>query len=287
MKSILVTGANKGIGFAVTEAVMREQPGYKVIMAARDGRRGNAARDTLLEINEAWSDRIAVLELDVASDPSVSGARDALANGSNISLPLHGLVNNAGQGTGSLDAILDVNVRGMRRVCEAFAPDMVTGARIVNVTSAAGPNFVAECDSGRRKFFLDPELSWEEMTAFMRECEEIGETNWSMMGMGSQSRYGLSKALANSYTANLARRYPQLIINACTPGFIETDLGREFLGDRTPAEAGMKAPADGAQVIMFLLFGDPVGTGHYYGSDCLRSPMDRYRAPGSPAYTGT
>jgi hypothetical protein len=37
---------------------------------------------------------------------------------------------------------------------------------------------------------------------------------------------------------------------------------------------------------MFLLFGHPEGNGRYYGSDALRSPMDRYRAPGTPAYDG-
>jgi hypothetical protein len=48
----------------------------------------------------------------------------------------------------------------------------------------------------------------------------------------------------------------------------------------------MKTPAEGARVIMHLLFGESPGSGHYFGSDSLRSPMDRYRAPGSPAYAG-
>jgi len=33
------------------------------------------------------------------------------------------------------------------------------------------------------------------------------------------------------------------------------------------------------------LMGDPIGSGHYYGSDCVRSPLDRYRAPGDPPYS--
>ena len=48
----------------------------------------------------------------------------------------------------------------------------------------------------------------------------------------------------------------------------------------------MKPPAAGARCPMALLFGELEGNGHYYGSDALRSPMDRYRSPGSPAYTG-
>ena len=36
---------------------------------------------------------------------------------------------------------------------------------------------------------------------------------------------------------------------------------------------------------LFLLFGSSQGSGHYYGSDARRSPLDRYRAPGSPEYS--
>ena len=158
---------------------------------------------------------------------------------------------------------------------------------MVNVTSAAGPNFVAACDAQRQAFFLDPAVDWHALASFMESCEGLSPQGLQDLGMGSSSPYGLSKACANSYTLYLARRHPQLFINACTPGFIETDLGMDFLGGRTPAEAGMKTPAEGARVIMSLLFDPPRGSGHYFGSDALRSPMDRYRAPGSPEYTGS
>ena len=120
----------------------------------------------------------------------------------------------------------------------------------------------------------------------MTECLDLAPGGLASLGIGSDSPYGLSKACANSYTLYLAKCYPKLLVNACTPGFIETDLGREFLGKRTPADAGMKSPAEGARVVMTLLFGQPKGTGHYFGSDGLRSPLDSYRAPGSPEYSG-
>jgi carbonyl reductase 1 len=37
---------------------------------------------------------------------------------------------------------------------------------------------------------------------------------------------------------------------------------------------------------MFLLFDESGGSGRYYGSDGVRSPLDRYRAPGSPPFEG-
>jgi carbonyl reductase 1 len=35
---------------------------------------------------------------------------------------------------------------------------------------------------------------------------------------------------------------------------------------------------------MHLLFDELEGNGRCYGSDAKRSPLDRYRAPGSPPY---
>ena len=288
MKRILVTGANKGIGLAIVEAILREQPQYSVILGTRDIQRGQAARDRLLSVNAAWSDRIDVLELDVSSDRAVAEARaSVLDRDSDTSPPLFGLVNNAGLATGTLGEILDVNVHGIRRMCQAFVAVMPPGGRIVKVTSAAGPNFVARCNKQRQDFFVDPEITWEQLEQFMTDCQQLEGDGLESLGIGSDSQYGLSKACANSYTLGLARRHPHLLINACTPGFIETDLGTAFLGDRSPAEAGMKTPAEGARVVMHLLFGHPEGTGHYYGSDALRSPMHCYRAPGTPAFTGT
>ncbi len=286
MKFIVITGANKGIGLAVVEAILREQTQYAVILGSRDRGRGEAARNELLAIDPAWSDRVEVFELDVSSDRSVSLAAERIAERrEGDSLRLAGLVNNAGAINGSIAEVLEVNAYGIRRMCRAFAPLIEEGGRIVNVTSASGPNFVARCDADRQAFFTDETMTWERLDAFMQQC--TGLRSLDTLGMGGGAAYGLSKACANVLTIHLAKQYPDLVVNACTPGYIDTDLGRETLGSRTPEEAGMKAPADGARAIMKLLFETPRGVGHYYGSDGLRSPMDHYRAPGSPEFTGT
>mmetsp|Transcript_18598 Transcript_18598/g.62349 ORF Transcript_18598/g.62349 Transcript_18598/m.62349 type:complete len:132 (-) Transcript_18598:33-428(-) len=104
----------------------------------------------------------------------------------------------------------------------------------------------------------------------------------------SMFAYGLSKACLNAYALALARLRPDLQVNSCTPGFIETDLTRRMAerAGRTPADMGMKEPAHGAQVPVRLVLGDVEGSGRYYGSDGLRSPLDCYRAPGDPPYEG-
>ena len=285
MKTILVTGANKGIGLATVEAILREQSEFAVLLGSRNLERGQQAVEDLLAKNSFWNQRLRAIELDVSDQRSIDAAMRNLQQtiGSNESL--YALVNNAGMGSGELSDVLNVNLYGIKRCCEAFIPFLTTGGRIANVTSASGPNFVANCDQERQDFFCDPETDWTALHQLVTQCQQIHPGDWYSLGMHSQSFYGLSKACANSLNRYLADKYPNILINACTPGFIETDLGKEFLGHRSPQEAGMKTPADGARVIMSLLFGEARGSGYYYGSDGLRSPLDRYRAPGSPEFS--
>ena len=81
---------------------------------------------------------------------------------------------------------------------------------------------------------------------------------------------------------------PKLTINSCTPGFVETDMTRPMAkaNGKTPDEMGMKTPEQGSSASTFLMMGEVPGSGMYFGSDCLRSPLDRYRSPGDPSYEG-
>lgn len=51
------------------------------------------------------------------------------------------------------------------------------------------------------------------------------------------------------------------------------------MGARGTPEQGAKVPVD-------LVMGAARGPGFYFGSDGVRSPLDRYRGPGDPPYTG-
>ena len=169
-------------------------------------------------------------------------------------------------------------------------PLLASDARVVNVTSASGPSFVAKCDERRQRMFTNPDVTWPEIEAVMKEALaiEIDRGSFAAVGLGDGDAYGLSKACANAFTLAFAREHPGLRVNACTPGFIETDLTRPYVdrSGKTAKEMGMKSPTEGTRCPMHLLFGTLDGNGRYYGSDTLRSPLDRYRAPGSPAYTG-
>lgn len=293
MRRVVVTGANKGIGLAIATAILEKHADTAVVLGSRSIERGRAALESLTASHPEWAERVSVVELDVASDASVSRAASEIGDRFGRSpRPLYGLVNNAGVGgKAGLKAVFEVNTLGVRRVCEAFLPLLdESRGRIVNITSAAGPSFVAKCSPERQRFFLDKTLEWSELEAFIRECLAIegNAAAFAERGLADGDAYGLSKACANSYTQILAREHPNLRINACTPGFIETDMTRGYAiaQGKAPAELGMKPPAEGTRSALFLLFGEPEGNGRYYGSDAQRSPLDRYRSPGDPPYTG-
>jgi NAD(P)-dependent dehydrogenase (short-subunit alcohol dehydrogenase family) len=290
MRRILVTGANKGIGLAIAEAILKEHADTFVYLGSRDRERGRAAAAGLVGKHSGWNERIEVVALDVSNAGSVSDASGTVAEGLRGEA-LYGIVNNAGiGGDEGLAALFETNTLGAERVFQAFAPLLTSKARIVNVTSAAGPSFVATCSLDRQRFFLDAQTTWPALRAFIDECLQItgGAPAFAAKGLGDGSAYGLSKACANTYTLILAREHPGLSVNACTPGFIITDMTRRYAESqgKSPADLGMKTPMDGAKAPVHLLFGALEGNGRYYGSDGKRSPLDRYRAPGSPEYTG-
>jgi NAD(P)-dependent dehydrogenase (short-subunit alcohol dehydrogenase family) len=293
MRRILVTGANKGIGLAIARGILAEHDDGFVLLGCRDPGRGESARRALSAEHPSFGDRSRVVEIDVTSDESVTRAAATVREAFGGKGPLYAVVNNAGIGSGEtgMKAVLGVNTVGLCRVCEASLPllDPDRG-RIVNVTSAAGPNFVAKCSAERQRLFLDPNTGWADLEALMDECVALegSEGAFEKKGLGDGNAYGLSKACANTYTLQLARLHPSLRINACTPGFIETDLTRQYAASqgKSPADMGMKSPDEGARCPLFLLFGEPEGNGRYYGSDAVRSPLDRYRSPGAPPHVG-
>ncbi|HJK96409.1 MAG TPA: SDR family NAD(P)-dependent oxidoreductase [Polyangiaceae bacterium LLY-WYZ-14_1] len=292
-KRVLVTGGNKGIGLAIVRGILAHGPETVAILGSRDPGRGAEARDALRSEDQSWGDRLELLEIDVSSAASVQEAAQGLARrfgDDDGGAPLYGLVNNAGIAHGEMAAILDVNVAGVKRVTDAFVPLLQRKGRIVNVTSGAAPSFVEKCTPERQKQLTDPAIRWEDIDGLMAEALRIEAEGGSFpdAGFGDGRAYGLSKALANALTLLTAREHPELQVLACTPGFIETDLTRPMAESRgaTPAELGMKTPGEGAETPLKLLFGAIEGTGRYFGSDGERSPMHRYRSPGSPPYQG-
>jgi NAD(P)-dependent dehydrogenase (short-subunit alcohol dehydrogenase family) len=92
------------------------------------------------------------------------------------------------------------------------------------------------------------------------------------------SGYGLSKALLACYTMLLAKEHPEWVVSCITPGFIDTKL--------TAGMGATKTPEEGTVSIKHCLFEQLQGSGWFYGSDAVRSPLHFLRNPGEPAYDG-
>ena len=292
------------MGKAICKEILRVYPESYVLLGSRDQQRGiEAVQDIISELGESFASHIEPIQLDVTKDESVTEAARIIKEkfGEHS---LYGLINNAGIADATVGEIMDVNLYGVKRVCASFVPDMlnVSEGRVVNVSSGSAPKFVENHITEEEKPFFDTntEASWEQLDEKVKMyIRSIGGAD----GIASMDTYGFSKACLNVYTIILANKYPSILINSLTPGFIDTDLVRgmvskrlsmfwvppfvsSWLADLSKSFLGTKTPEEGTKSSMHCLFGDAnqVGSGRYYGSDALRSPITAHREPGSPAY---
>jgi gluconate 5-dehydrogenase len=136
----LVTGGSRGLGLEIAEGLA--EAGASVALT---GRRRSWLDEAAARLRATGAEPLA-LELDVAD---ADGPRGAVARTAERFGGLDLLINNAGisWGAPSLDypedrwrAVLDVDLTGAWRMCQAAAPRMIErgGGRIVMVSSVAG-----------------------------------------------------------------------------------------------------------------------------------------------------
>lgn len=191
MKTVLVTGANKGIGREVARQLVGR--GFHVFIGARDAKAGRAAAEDLAN----GGGKTTFLEIDVSDDASVRSAARELARESDH---LDALVNNAGIIVDGDDGILKItddifrktietNTLGPLRVARAFEPLLSKSKtpRLINVSSGGG-----------------------QLTG--------GADGWS-------PAYCISKTALNGVTSQLAAALPKFAINSVCPGWVRTDMG--------------------------------------------------------------
>jgi NAD(P)-dependent dehydrogenase (short-subunit alcohol dehydrogenase family) len=143
METVLITGANRGIGLALAETLLRQ--GYAVVAGCRHPE----AATHLQQLAASRSGLVDVLLLDVNSDELVSAAAEKVRKGRNR---LDVIVNNAGlmpeEGNESISNLplahfrsaFETNVVGCARVIRAFLPLLREShrPRIFNVSSGLG-----------------------------------------------------------------------------------------------------------------------------------------------------
>jgi NAD(P)-dependent dehydrogenase (short-subunit alcohol dehydrogenase family) len=191
-KIALVTGGNRGIGFAVCKGLA--QTGLQVILGSRDEQKGDKAAASLREQGL----EVVTHQLDV-TDPASIAALKAYVSKQYGRLDV--LVNNAAVHLDSSKSFLnipvdivhltfEINFYGALRLCQAFLPLMKEHqyGRVVNVSSDMG--------------------------------------SLSKMG-GRSGAYRTSKAAINALTCVIASEVQgyNIKVNTMSPGWVRTDMG--------------------------------------------------------------
>jgi 3-oxoacyl-[acyl-carrier protein] reductase len=221
-KIVLVTGASRGIGRAIAEALA--SAGATVVLGARDETKLAEAVDAIVSAGG----RASAVPLDVCHRESVDTALAAVLERHGR---IDGLVNNAGITRDNLllrmkaeewEAVLSTNLTGVYHCTQAVLRPMLKqrSGRIVNVTSVVG-----------------------------------------ITGNAGQANYAASKAGVIGFTKSVAREVASraITVNAVAPGFIDTEMtaamtdkAKEAIASSIPM-GRVGTPADVAGVVTFLL----------------------------------
>lgn len=200
-KTALVTGANRGIGFAIAKGLLAEN--ITVIVTSRNPKDGEAATEKLSAHGHA-----VYHQLDVTDEKSIADCTDFLAREFG---KLDILINNAGINYDTWHQVhnadlaevrqtIETNTLGPWMMTQQFLPLLKKGseASIVNVSSGAG---------------------------------DLNRQN------GTTPGYSVSKLALNGLTMQFAEvlKSDDIIVNAVCPGWVRTEMGGSG-ADRSPDE---------------------------------------------------
>jgi len=235
MKSALVTGANKSIGFEVARQLA--QKGIYVYLGSRNLENGLEAVEKL---KAEGLNNLEAIQLDITDDESVKNAREQISKKTKV---LDILINNAGIFGGypqealtataeQFKATFEANVFGVVRVTQAFIDLLKNSSepRIVNVSSS----------QGSLTLHSDPSYKYYDF---------------------KHSVYLSSKSAMNMYTVVLAYELKDsnFKINAVCPGFTKTDFNGHR-GTGTVEDAGKR-------IIKYALIDNEGPTGKFFSEE--------------------
>lgn len=235
MKKVLITGANKSIGYETARQLL--QKGFYIYLGSRSMEKGFAAMEKL---KAEGLNNVEAVQIDVTDTASVQAARAEIGSKTGL---LDVLINNAGINGGlpqtaisatidQFQTVFDTNLYGVVRVTQAFI-DLLKKSpqpRIVNVSSSQGSLTLAS----------DP------TDAYYHHKGAV---------------YQSSKTALNMYTIALAYELRDTLfkVNMVDPGFVATDFNNHR-GSGTVEEAGTR-------IAKYASIGEDGPTGRYFSEE--------------------
>ncbi|RFZ83512.1 SDR family oxidoreductase [Mucilaginibacter terrenus] len=235
MKTALITGANKSIGFEAAKQLL--QQGYYVYLGSRDLQKGAGA---VSQLQAEGLTSVEPIEIDVDSAESINAARVTLGQKTQV---LDVLINNAGISGGLPQPSLETDISIYKEVFETnfFGAIAVTQAFLDLMKPAAEPRIV-NVTSGLGSLTMQTTPTWKYF-------------------MVKPTAYVASKAALNAFTIVLAHelRDTAFKVNAVDPGYTATDFNHHS-GPGTVPDAA-------ARVVKAATLAQDGPTGQFYSDD--------------------
>jgi NAD(P)-dependent dehydrogenase (short-subunit alcohol dehydrogenase family) len=148
MTAVLITGANRGLGFEFTSQYVAD--GWRVFAACRDP----ATASELQRLAQNSKNMVSIVALDVTDGESVrTAARQHRDVSIDVLINSAGIAGASGQTTGNVDYdswahVLEVNTMGPLRVLESFIEHIARSERRLVVTITSGMGSLADNTTG-------------------------------------------------------------------------------------------------------------------------------------------